>query len=268
MQPTKVVGRRVGALLIDTIVVSIFNFIVFFALADTEDEILDQLQDGEIDFDTTLYINLDLGGDEYSIVGGGNFLVYVLITAIVAILYWMILPGITGWTLGKLATGIRVVKDDGTMPAGIGKNVVRQIMWIADSFPYLIPYLTGFIVALTNNRNKRVGDMVAGTLVVKASAAGQPIAVAAPGAAFGQQPGGFGQPVGGGFAQPGQQPGFAQPGAQPGGFAPAPGAAPAAAPAAQPAATGAAPADWYPDPKGEKRLRYWDGGSWTDHTAD
>lgn len=255
MQPTKVVGRRVGALLIDTIVVSIFNFIVFFALAETEDDILDQLQEGEIDFDTTLYINLDLGGDEYSIVGGGNFAVYVLITAIVGILYWMILPGITGWTLGKLATGIRVVKDDGTLPAGIGKNVVRQIMWIADSFPYLIPYLTGFIVALTNNRNKRVGDIVAGTLVVKASAAGQPIAVAAPGAAFGQQPGGFGQPVGGGFAQPGQQPG---------GFAPAPGAAPAA----QPAAAGAAPADWYPDPKGEKRLRYWDGASWTDHTAD
>lgn len=28
------------------------------------------------------------------------------------------------------------------------------------------------------------------------------------------------------------------------------------------------PADWYPDPKGEKRLRYWDGTAWTDHTAD
>jgi hypothetical protein len=27
-------------------------------------------------------------------------------------------------------------------------------------------------------------------------------------------------------------------------------------------------ADWYPDPRGEKRLRYWDGAQWTDHTAD
>ena len=36
---------------------------------------------------------------------------------------------------------------------------------------------------------------------------------------------------------------------------------------AQPAAA-AAPADWYPDPRGEKRLRYWDGSQWTDHTAD
>jgi hypothetical protein len=46
---------------------------------------------------------------------------------------------------------------------------------------------------------------------------------------------------------------------------PAAQAEPAAA--AQPAG-GAAKADWYPDPRGEKRLRYWDGSQWTDHTAD
>ena len=27
-------------------------------------------------------------------------------------------------------------------------------------------------------------------------------------------------------------------------------------------------ADWYPDPRGETRLRYFDGSKWTDHTAD
>jgi hypothetical protein len=26
-------------------------------------------------------------------------------------------------------------------------------------------------------------------------------------------------------------------------------------------------ADWYPDPQGEARLRYWDGTRWTEHTA-
>jgi DNA uptake protein ComE-like DNA-binding protein len=26
------------------------------------------------------------------------------------------------------------------------------------------------------------------------------------------------------------------------------------------------PPDWYPDPKGEARLRYWDGSNWTEHT--
>lgn len=28
------------------------------------------------------------------------------------------------------------------------------------------------------------------------------------------------------------------------------------------------PANWYPDPRGVKRLRYWDGAAWTEHTAD
>lgn len=28
------------------------------------------------------------------------------------------------------------------------------------------------------------------------------------------------------------------------------------------------PADWYPDPQGRARLRYWDGRAWTEHTAD
>src|SRR3954447_25101413 len=37
-----------------------------------------------------------------------------------------------------------------------------------------------------------------------------------------------------------------------------------AAPAPPPGGT----ADWYPDPRGEKRLRYYDGSQWTDHTAD
>lgn len=51
---------------------------------------------------------------------------------------------------------------------------------------------------------------------------------------------------------------------------PASAGAPAAATPAASAEPAAAPAkaDWYPDPRGEKRLRYWDGGQWTDHTAD
>ena len=51
-----------------------------------------------------------------------------------------------------------------------------------------------------------------------------------------------------------------------GGAAPA---AAAAAPAGQaaPPSGGQAPG-WYSDPQGQKRLRYWDGSAWTEHTAD
>jgi hypothetical protein len=39
--------------------------------------------------------------------------------------------------------------------------------------------------------------------------------------------------------------------------------------AAQPAAAEASfPADWYPDPHGQARLRYWDGTAWTGHTTN
>ncbi len=73
---------------------------------------------------------------------------------------------------------------------------------------------------------------------------------------------------------------------QPGGYAAPPSGAPVATSAAPPAAAPAAAtppaggaagadapppggkADWYPDPRGQKRLRYFDGTSWTDHVAD
>jgi Protein of unknown function (DUF2510) len=62
----------------------------------------------------------------------------------------------------------------------------------------------------------------------------------------------------------------------PGAGAPAAGGPAAGGPAAGgPAAGGGAAqaagqpkADWYPDPKGEARLRYWDGTQWTDQTAE
>jgi|SRR5712672_3685815 len=34
------------------------------------------------------------------------------------------------------------------------------------------------------------------------------------------------------------------------------------------ASSRAVPADWYPDPTGKARLRYWNGTSWTENTSD
>jgi hypothetical protein len=85
-----------------------------------------------------------------------------------------------------------------------------------------------------------------------------------PGGATGRGVGagpGAGAPLGGGPAAGAPVGGQPQQAAAPAAAAPAQAAAPAAA-------AGAAKADWYPDPRGEKRLRYWDGSQWTDHTAD
>ncbi|MEA2427047.1 MAG: hypothetical protein QOF37_675 [Thermoleophilaceae bacterium] len=108
---------------------------------------------------------------------------------------------------------------------------------------------------------------------------GGPRAGAAPGAAPGYpaQPPAGGPP--GGYAQP-QAP-AAGGATSVGAVQPAPAQQAAPPPQAQPAAqpvqagppTGSPPppggaADWYPDPRGEKRLRYWDGSQWTRHVAD
>jgi hypothetical protein len=102
---------------------------------------------------------------------------------------------------------------------------------------------------------------------------GQPGVGAGP--AAGQ--GGFGQP-GGGAATPGPGP-AAQPQSapqQPQSPPQQPQAQPQTAPQpVQPAAaqggggesSGPAPG-WYPDPQGQKRLRYWDGSRWTEQTSD
>lgn len=162
-QPTDVVGRRVGAFLIDLLITLAFNSAVFFPLAEKRDEALD----------SGVYAQFTLGDDTWAVTGGSATL-YWLLTLGFGLLWWVVLPGLKGWTVGKRMTGIRVVGEDGRCPAGIWRNLVRQFMWIADGFPYLIPYLTGFITSMASRGNRRVGDMVAGTYVVKQEAVGGP----------------------------------------------------------------------------------------------
>ena len=167
--PTKVVGRRVVALIIDLVLTTAINAAIFFSLAVKDTEIVNRLGDGDITPNTTLYGNFTFGDTSYSVYGSKAG-IYFLLSFGIAIGYWVVLQGTKGFTLGKLMMGLRLVKDDGTLPAGMPRTLVRQLLWIVDAFPYLIPYLTGFIVALSSDRNQRVGDKVAGTLVVKADA--------------------------------------------------------------------------------------------------
>ncbi|MEA2480264.1 MAG: hypothetical protein QOJ07_2186 [Thermoleophilaceae bacterium] len=231
-KPTKVVGRRVAAFLIDLVITYAFNALVFLPFSESRSAAQAKLHPGE---SVNTFVNI---GDK-SIIGGGKVAVFLLITLAFGIAYWVILQGIKGWTPGKLALGIRTVDAEGR-PPGIGKAFVRQFMWIADSFPWFIPYIVGFVTALATEKNQRVGDLVAKTFVVKKEAAGRP-------------PFGGGAP-GGGFAQPA----YGTP-APAGGYPPQP---------PQPAVAAGQKADWYPDPQGKARLRYWDGSNWTDNTSE
>jgi uncharacterized RDD family membrane protein YckC len=94
-------------------------------------------------------------------------LVEVLGSFVVVFGYFWVSEAIwSGQTIGKKIFRLRAVGDRGEpltfMQAGI-RNVVR----IVDFLPY--GYGVGFVVLFVNGRGKRLGDLAAGTIVVKDS---------------------------------------------------------------------------------------------------
>ena len=68
-----------------------------------------------------------------------------------------------GQTPGKRLVRLRVISDSGR-PVTVYEAVVRNLLRIVDQFPGL--YVVGIISVFLTARNKRLGDIVAGTVVV------------------------------------------------------------------------------------------------------
>lgn len=69
-----------------------------------------------------------------------------------------------GQTPGKRIIGLRVVKGSGR-PLTAAETIGRNLMRIVDSLPSF--YAIGIIAAVCNSQNKRLGDFVAGSIVVR-----------------------------------------------------------------------------------------------------
>jgi uncharacterized RDD family membrane protein YckC len=222
-RPTRVVGRRVLAYIIDSVVVSAIVFGLFLLLTKSYPKA--GFKNGIV-----------LGNTRHAFASGSaNRTWWIVASVVVAILLLVVLPGLRGWTPGKAVVGIRLVNAEGR-PPGILRSLLREILWIVDG---LVVNLVGFVTALATKANQRVGDLAAGTYVVRARATGRPIGQLVPEVA--------------GFP-PGSQPSVAAPAAE--------------ASAAQPGEGSAGQAaGWYGDPQGKARLRWWDGSNWTDHTS-
>ena len=175
--PTAVVGRRIGAFLIDGLIGVTLIFVFALATftntelgdsftAELQCEVINEFSnDLCIQAGTTVYVGTE---NEVAIITL-IWLAWVLIST-------MILPGITGWSPGKLVTGIRVVKADTFEKAGLGANILRGVLWVVDAFPYVAPIVGGALLASKDHR--RVGDRAANTLVVRADSVGRPSAPA------------------------------------------------------------------------------------------
>ena len=78
---------------------------------------------------------------------------------------------VSGKTIGKQVTGLRVAMADGQPPTP-GAIFMRTLLRPIDGVPFIIPNLLGFITVASSKRNQRIGDMVAGTIVTSADRTG------------------------------------------------------------------------------------------------
>lgn len=82
-----------------------------------------------------------------------------------------------GQTPGKRSVGLRVIREDGA-PVGWQASVVRNLLRTVDMLPF--GYAAGLVTGLFDSAGRRLGDIVAGTLVIHAPAPaarrkGQPV---------------------------------------------------------------------------------------------
>jgi len=82
------------------------------------------------------------------------------------VLYFPVLEGIWGRSLGKLISGTIVV-DAAGHPPGIWKAVLRTLARLFEVNPFLVGGLPAGIVMLNSPTRRRVGDMWAKTYVVR-----------------------------------------------------------------------------------------------------
>jgi len=88
-----------------------------------------------------------------------------LYLTVVVLLYYTLLEGVTGRTVGKFVTGIRVIDAKTGQTPGMFTVFLRTVLRVIDGIG---GYLLGWIVVLLNSRRRRLGDIAADTLVIRA----------------------------------------------------------------------------------------------------
>jgi hypothetical protein len=163
-------GRRIVAALVDGFVVLVVaSFVYFGGSWDQYHRV--PVPDGSSA--NSVCDSLDLGfpscwtvGNKvYATTSGAvSFGPLLLVTGLAM---FVLLQGLSGVTFGKLFTGLRVVGPDGRSP-GLVRALLRTVLLAVDAFPYVVPFL-GWLIAVSNARHRRLGDLVASTVVVRRS---------------------------------------------------------------------------------------------------
>ena len=83
---------------------------------------------------------------------------------VLAMAYYALMEGYRGQTVGKMLLGIRVVREEGGGVPGFKAALIRSLLRVVDG---LFGYLVGFVAVVASEKNQRLGDMAARTLVVR-----------------------------------------------------------------------------------------------------
>ena len=100
--------------------------------------------------------------------GGGSNVAATVYIVLVFVVFWgydvafEVLA--SGRTPGKRWNGLRVVREGG-QPIGFLASATRNLIRLIDWLPSL--YLAGIVSILVSGKNQRLGDMVAGSVVVR-----------------------------------------------------------------------------------------------------
>jgi uncharacterized RDD family membrane protein YckC len=108
-------------------------------------------------------IAVNVTNGNVSAVSLGPIVALSVVGLVVWFLYFTLLEGRYGQTVGKMALSIKVVREADGAPIDYGEAAVRTVLRIVDG---LFDYLIGAIFIWTSDEKQRLGDRVAHTVVV------------------------------------------------------------------------------------------------------
>jgi uncharacterized RDD family membrane protein YckC len=106
--------------------------------------------------------------------GGSAETIGIMIAVLTAALDLAVLPGLTGRTVGKWATGLKIERSNGG-EISIGRALLRHFVGYPVSF---LPLGIGFLLAAFTPRGRALHDLIAGTVVVREATAIAPVRTA------------------------------------------------------------------------------------------
>jgi uncharacterized RDD family membrane protein YckC len=174
---TAVLGRRYGAFFIDAAICLIVFGVLFFATADTHTraEMLrvpgchlsaNDSSQVECNNRAVVTVNDTVYETEFGLFAG--------LSIAFTLLYFALVESLTGGSLGKHMTGLRVVTPEGARP-GFGRSLARWALFAIDG--PLTLFICGIITSAVSAGHRRLGDMAANTYVVARADAGRPVSV-------------------------------------------------------------------------------------------